>query len=110
MDAGGPEDSPIKEEAMLVLTINSDDGILIGNDIRITAAAIGGKRVKLLIQAPENISVCRLKVLARTLGPVAFGQFLVALQARCGRKARPEIRPQRRKQSTRRAGQANSAI
>lgn len=93
---------------MLVLKIDSDDGIFIGNDIRITATPIGGKRVKLLIQAPEHIPVHRQKVLQRILGPKAFEQFILALEQRCGRKARPEIHPQHRKRSTRRIGPAQS--
>ena len=94
---------------MLVLTIDSDDGIFIGNDIRITAAPIGGKRVKLFIQAPEHIPVHRQEVLQRILGPEAFEQFILALKERCGRKARPEIHPQHRKRSIRQAGLAQSA-
>ncbi len=109
MDAGGVEDSPSKEEEMLVLTIDADDGIFIGNGIRITVAPTGGKRVKLLIQAPEHVPVYRQKVLRRILGPAAFEQMLLALDERCGRKARPEICAQHRKRSTRRARPAQAA-
>ena len=47
---------------MLVLSRNTDESIVIGNDIRITVVAIQGDRVRLGIDAPREIPVHRLEV------------------------------------------------
>ena len=67
---------------MLALTIDLYDSFFIGDDVRVTLAATGGKRVKLLIQAPEHIPVHRQKVLRRVLGDAAFSQLLLTLKER----------------------------
>lgn len=47
---------------MLVLSRNTDESIVIGNDIKITVVAIRGDKVRLGIDAPKEISVHRLEV------------------------------------------------
>jgi carbon storage regulator len=47
---------------MLVLSRNTDESIVIGNDITITVVAIRGDKVRLGIDAPKEISVHRLEV------------------------------------------------
>ena len=47
---------------MLVLSRNTDESIVIGNDIRITVVAIRGDKVRLGIDAPREIPVHRLEV------------------------------------------------
>jgi carbon storage regulator len=47
---------------MLVLSRNTDESIVIGNDITITVVAIQGDKVRLGIDAPREISVHRLEV------------------------------------------------
>jgi carbon storage regulator len=47
---------------MLVLSRNTDESIVIGNDIRITVVAIQGDKVRLGIDAPREIPVHRLEV------------------------------------------------
>ena len=47
---------------MLVLSRNTDESIVIGNDITITVVAIQGDRVRLGIDAPREIPVHRLEV------------------------------------------------
>ena len=48
---------------MLVLSRNTDESIVIGNDIKITVVAIRGDKVRLGIDAPKEISVHRLEVI-----------------------------------------------
>ena len=47
---------------MLVLSRNTDESIVIGNDITITVVAIQGDKVRLGIDAPREIPVHRLEV------------------------------------------------
>jgi len=47
---------------MLVLSRNTDERIVIGNDITITVVAIRGDKVRLGIDAPKEIPVHRLEV------------------------------------------------
>lgn len=47
---------------MLVLSRNTDESIVIGNDITITVVAIRGDKVRLGIDAPKEIPVHRLEV------------------------------------------------
>lgn len=47
---------------MLVLSRNTDESIVIGNDITITVLAIQGDKVRLGIDAPKEIPVHRLEV------------------------------------------------
>lgn len=47
---------------MLILTRKANEGILVGDDIKITVVSIEGGRVKLGITAPRNISVIREEV------------------------------------------------
>lgn len=44
---------------MLVITRKTDEGLVIGDNIRITVAEIGKDRVKLGIEAPGNIKIIR---------------------------------------------------
>ena len=47
---------------MLVLSRHRDEGIIIGDDIKITVVDIRGDKVRLGIAAPPNISVHREEV------------------------------------------------
>lgn len=47
---------------MLVLTCKFDEGIMIGDDIRIMVVDIGNGKVKLGISAPKQVSVHRDKI------------------------------------------------
>jgi carbon storage regulator len=47
---------------MLVLSRNTDESIVIGNDITITVLAIQGDKIRLGIDAPKEIPVHRLEV------------------------------------------------
>lgn len=52
---------------MLVLTRDQkNDTILIGEDIRVTVTHTTGSQVKVLIVAPESVSVWREELLATT--------------------------------------------
>jgi carbon storage regulator len=44
---------------MLVLSRKTGETILIGDDIRITVATIQGTRVRIAIDAPENVAILR---------------------------------------------------
>lgn len=47
---------------MLVLSRNTDDAIMIGDDVEITVLEIKGNTVKLGISAPSDVSVHRSEV------------------------------------------------
>ncbi len=44
---------------MLVITRKTGEGLVIGGNIKITVAEIAGDRVKLGIEAPENVKIIR---------------------------------------------------
>jgi carbon storage regulator len=44
---------------MLVLTRKKEEGILIGNEVKITVIDIDGDKVRIGIEAPKNIRVIR---------------------------------------------------
>ncbi|MBO8167957.1 MAG: carbon storage regulator CsrA [Thermoanaerobacteraceae bacterium] len=47
---------------MLILTRKVDDGIVIGDNIKISVIAIEGSRVKLGISAPKNMPILREEI------------------------------------------------
>lgn len=49
---------------MLVLTRKQNEGILIGNDIKITVINIEGDKIRIGIDAPKNIRVIREELIA----------------------------------------------
>ncbi len=55
---------------MLVLSRKTDQKIIIGSDIMITVVAVNGNRVKIGIQAPENVRILRSELENR--GPEAM--------------------------------------
>ena len=56
---------------MLVLTRNTDESIVIGDDIEITILEVNGKSVKLGIDAPRDVSVHRSEVYVQINLPTA---------------------------------------
>ena len=50
---------------MLVLTRRIGEEIIIGNDIRVKIVAIKGDRIRIGIDAPEEVSVDRAEIFAR---------------------------------------------
>lgn len=44
---------------MLVITRKKDEGLLIGDNIKITVVDIGRDRAKIGIEAPENVRIIR---------------------------------------------------
>ncbi len=56
---------------MLVMKVQRDDMVTIGDDIRIYVRQVSGGGVKLCIDAPRDIEVTRLAAPARELRPVA---------------------------------------
>ncbi|MBM7839569.1 carbon storage regulator [Alkalihalobacillus xiaoxiensis] len=46
----------------LALMRKEDQGILIGDDIRITITEVNGAQVKVLVDAPKQVSVQRLEL------------------------------------------------
>lgn len=44
---------------MLVITRKTDEGLMIGDNIRITVSEIGKDRVKLGIDAPDDVKIIR---------------------------------------------------
>jgi len=50
---------------MLVLTRKPGEQIIIGNNIRLTVVSVGPGRVKIGIQAPENVRVDRQEIFER---------------------------------------------
>ncbi len=55
---------------MLVLTRKSEEFIQIGNDIRLVVVSVQGNRVRLGIQAPDEVSITRISA-APDLSPPA---------------------------------------
>ncbi len=49
---------------MLVLTRKQNEGILIGNEIRITLIDVDGDKVRIGIEAPRNIRIIREELVA----------------------------------------------
>lgn len=49
---------------MLVLTRKQNEGILIGNDIKVTVINIDGDKIRLGIDAPKSIRVIREELIA----------------------------------------------
>jgi carbon storage regulator len=69
---------------MLVLSRNRDESIMIGDDVKITVVDIRGDKVRLGIDAPQNIPVhrqevyeARLKNLARESVQLADDEFTI---------------------------------
>lgn len=50
---------------MLVLTRKPDEGIYIGNDIKVTIIEVNGSQVKLGISAPNDVSIFREEVIEK---------------------------------------------
>lgn len=53
-----------KDSAMLVLSRKKDEGIVIGDNIRIIVVEIRGDKVRLGIEAPKDVTVHRDEVYA----------------------------------------------
>ena len=49
---------------MLVLTRKQNEGIIIGNEIKITLIDVDGDKVRIGIEAPKNIRVIREELVA----------------------------------------------
>jgi carbon storage regulator len=62
MEVAVCHEDPRKEPAMLVLSRQRDETIMIGDDIEVTVVDIRGDKVRLGINAPKEISVHRKEV------------------------------------------------
>jgi carbon storage regulator len=51
-----------KEEIMLVLSRQSDETIIIGDNIRVTIVEVRGDKVRIGIDAPRDVSVHRQEI------------------------------------------------
>ncbi len=51
---------------MLVLTRKADEGILLGDDIRLVVLSIDGDRVRLGIDAPRSLRIFRAELVTQT--------------------------------------------
>jgi carbon storage regulator len=62
--AGRPDNDPVEREepTMLVLSRHRDESIMIGDDIVVTIVDIRGDKVRLGIDAPQDIPVHRQEV------------------------------------------------
>ncbi len=54
-----------KEQILLVVRRKVDEEIVIGPDIRIKVLAVEGKRVKIGIVAPPNVTILRQELLGK---------------------------------------------
>lgn len=50
---------------MLILSRKISEAICVGKDIRVTVVSIGAGRVKLGVEAPQNVTVDREEIAAR---------------------------------------------
>jgi len=56
---------------MLILTRRVDERILIGNDIVVCVLGIEGNRVRLGLDAPDNVTILREEIYSRNCGVAA---------------------------------------
>ncbi len=76
---------------MLVVTRKTDQRIQIGPDVTVTIVRIQGQRVKIGIEAPSGIRVCREEILHRAHdaeGPCSPRPALCSTTSRVSRNAR----------------------
>jgi carbon storage regulator len=52
----------LKEDLMLVLSRQSDETIIIGDNIRVTIVEVRGDKVRIGIDAPRNVTVHRQEI------------------------------------------------
>ncbi len=69
---------------MLALTRRARESITIGNDVKITIIRVAGNQVRIGIEAPRNVAVCReeLYKAIRAKQASALKHLAVAAQAR----------------------------
>lgn len=66
---------------MLVLSRKVDERIIIGENIRLTVVSIRGNKVRIGIEAPENVSVFREELIRNTQAGEPAGQPLCSCLA-----------------------------
>lgn len=62
---------------MLVLSRKENESIVIDGRIKVTVVAIQGGRIRLGIEAPKDVPICRSELLESAAKPVVSGQFAV---------------------------------
>jgi carbon storage regulator len=58
---------------MLVLTRKENESIVIGGQIRVTVLCVRGGQIRLGIEAPKDVPICRSELLASVANPVVVG-------------------------------------
>jgi carbon storage regulator CsrA len=61
---------------MLVLTRKAGEQIIIGDNIKVTVVSVGPGRIKIGIEAPDNVSVDRAEIHARKQNDEVVGPIL----------------------------------
>ena len=54
---------------MLVLARYAGEGIVIGDDVRVSVVVVSGSEVRIGITAPSAVHVCRGEILGRAMRP-----------------------------------------
>lgn len=84
-----PPTAPGKENAMLVLSRQRDETIMIGDDVQVTVVDIRGEKVRLGITAPPHIPVHRKEVYEAIQREQAEGKKVESLAIRKKAEEKP---------------------
>jgi carbon storage regulator CsrA len=66
---------------MLVLSRKEDESVVIDGGIRVTVLEVKGSRVRLGIEAPQDVPICRSELLRLAAKPVVIGPFVMSKAA-----------------------------
>jgi carbon storage regulator len=67
---------------MLVLTRKENESILIGGQIKVTVLGIRGGQIRLGIEAPKEVAICRSELIDPVAKPVAVGSVAASKVAK----------------------------
>jgi carbon storage regulator len=62
---------------MLVLSRKKNQSVVISGGITVTVLAIKGNQIKLGIEAPQDVPICRSELLDREVRSVVIGPFVL---------------------------------